>query len=165
MFVLHAGFHHDLFISYSRQDGEFLTQTLLPLLARHSIKYCIDYKDWIPGRPWHENLVQCICNSRKVLILASSSSVSSDNCKAELEQALYWASSNIIILRIDCFSIDLLPRSVASKTFIDYADSVLERRTWQTRLIKVLKSSTKERNEFSRQHLCEVSNNNYNRST
>ena len=109
------------------------------------MRYCIDYKDWLPGIPWQENLLNSIQKSRKVLFIASSSFLNKKNCQKEIEQALYWNGdhSNIIVLRIDSFDKDLLPKTLRGRTFIDYS-SKLERLTWQGRLIKALKASSND---------------------
>ena len=138
-----TGFDHDVFISYSREDHNFLFNTVIPLLDEHGVKYCTDFKDWPPGIPWQENLVASIKRSHKIMFLASSSFLKKPNCKLEIDQALYWNgdSSNIIVLRIESFDIKQLPRTLRTRTFIDYS-SDLEKRTWKKRLITALKDSS-----------------------
>ena len=131
-----------MFISYSREDEVFLSKTILPLLDKHEIRYCIDFKDWLAGVPWQDNLINSLTRSRKVLFIASDSFLQKKNCLKEINQALYWRGgrSNIIILRIDSFDIKNLPRALRGRTFIDY-NSKLERLAWQGRLIKALKDT------------------------
>ena len=129
----------DVFITYSRKNEKFVLDKLLPLLSRHNINYTIDFIDFEPGVPWMENLMDCICKSSKILIVMSSHYLASMNCKKELQQALYnKGMSSIILLRIDSVSVDGFPKAIRHRTFIDYADSVLERHTWQSRVVKAL---------------------------
>ena len=129
----------NVFITYSRKDEKFVLESLLPLLDRNSINYTIDFVDFEPGLPWMDNLMECICNSSKILIVMSSHYLASINCQKELQQALYnKGMSSLILLRIDSVSVGAFPKALRHRTFIDYADSVLERHTWKPRLIKAL---------------------------
>ena len=129
----------DVFITYSRKNENFVLEELLPLLDIYGINFTIDFIDFEPGVPWMDNLMECIFNSTKILIVMSSHYLASMNCKKELQQALYnKGTSSIILLRIDSVSVKEFPKALRNRTFIDYADSVLERHTWKSRVIKAL---------------------------
>lgn len=132
----------EVFVSYSRANHTWVHENLLTLMDHNSISYLIDYKDFEPGQPWIETLVDCIRRSHNVLIIMSREYMSRSNCLAELEQAMYWArdGKTLIVIRINDISKEALPCPIRNRTFIDYADRI-ERQTWKRRLIRVLKAS------------------------
>ena len=132
----------EVFVSYSRADYKWVNENLLRLMDRHNITYLIDYKDFEPGRPWIETMVDCIQRSHKVLVIMSQEYMSRKNCQAELQQALYWArgGKRLVVLRINNVDKGTLPGYIRNRTFIDYAD-MIERQTWKKRLVNILKTA------------------------
>ena len=129
-------------MSYSRANYKWVNDNLLRLMDHNGISYLIDYKDFEPGLPWLETLVDCIRRSHNVLIIMSREYMSRSNCLAELQQAMYWAREGrtLIVLRINDINKEALPCPLRNRTFIDYADRI-ERQTWKRRLVRVLKAS------------------------
>jgi tetratricopeptide (TPR) repeat protein len=51
-----AEFKYDVFISYSHKDEEWVVDTLLPALEDAGLKVCIDFRDFVPGKPSRHNM-------------------------------------------------------------------------------------------------------------
>jgi tetratricopeptide (TPR) repeat protein len=49
-------FKYDVFISYSHKDEEWVVNTLLPSLEDADLKVCIDFRDFVPGKPSRHNM-------------------------------------------------------------------------------------------------------------
>lgn len=64
-----------------------------------------------------------------------------------MEQALYKQAkendNSIIVIRKDDVTYDKLPVVLRERSFIDYSNTV-ERKTWVSKLVKALESSTNE---------------------
>ena len=87
-------------------------------------------------------MVEGIYKSRKVLAVWSANYASSKYCKQELDYALQRSfeksDTAVIIIRIDWTDPTRLPKTLRTKTFLDYHDSA-ERKGWEKRLIQHLK--------------------------
>ena len=51
-----AEFKYDVFISYSHKDEDWVVNTLLPSLEDAGLKVCIDFRDFVPGKPSRHNM-------------------------------------------------------------------------------------------------------------
>lgn len=51
-----TGFKYDVFISYSHRDEEWVVNSLLPSLEDAGLKVCIDFRDFVPGKPSRHNM-------------------------------------------------------------------------------------------------------------
>src|SRR6266542_2673196 len=49
-------FKYDVFISYSHKDEEWVVNILLPALEAAGLKVCIDFRDFVPGKPSRHNM-------------------------------------------------------------------------------------------------------------
>ncbi|XP_068705109.1 uncharacterized protein [Montipora foliosa] len=147
--VVDQQFRYDVFVTFSSQDSNWIKKALIPLLDNHEINYCIHYKDFEIGKPVIDNVTQSVYTSRKVLIVMSHNYMSSEFCRGELEIALYRCATMgdpcVIAIRIDGIDRSNLPKALRNRTFLDYYD-LIERKTWQERLIKHLKPPPMENN-------------------
>ena len=140
---LDAGdFEYDVFLTYSRKDFSWVDKELLPLFNHNQVKYCVDFIHFELGKAFLQSMVEGIYKSRKVLAVWSANYASSKYCKQELDYALQRSfeksDTAVIIIRIDWTDPTRLPKTLRTKTFLDYHDSA-ERKGWEKRLIQHLK--------------------------
>ena len=54
-------FEYDAFVIYSSYDSDWVIKTLIPILERkHSFKCCVQYRDFVVGVPFRENMVNSV---------------------------------------------------------------------------------------------------------
>ena len=140
---LDAGdFEYDVFLTYCRKDFSWVDKELLPLFNHNQVKYCVDFIHSELGKAFLQSMVEGIYKSRKVLAVWSANYASSKYCKQELDYALQRSfeksDTAVIIIRIDWTDPTRLPKTLRTKTFLDYYDSA-ERKGWEKRLIRHLK--------------------------
>lgn len=68
---------YDVFISYSRRDEAWVTGALLPRLEKAGLRVCIDFRDFIPGKPALMNMQDAVKNSRHTLLVLTPAWVES----------------------------------------------------------------------------------------
>lgn len=141
-------FKYDVFVTFSGKDFDWVKRTLMPLLEEYGVKYCIHHRDFELGRGIYDNMAESVYTSKKVLAIVSKSYMASKFCQSELEMALYrnteMGDSSLIAIRIDDTDKESLPKSLRSRTFLDFHDKT-EKKTWEERLIKhlVTKNTTR----------------------
>lgn len=137
-------FKYGAFITYNSQDFNWVETNLLPLLETNGIEICIHYRNFEPGVPIHENMVNSVYRSRVVIVVMSNNYMKSKYCRAELDYAVHRAleehgTNPLIILRIDPeIKRNRLPKEIKNKTFLDFTSNV-EKATWENRLLKYIK--------------------------
>ena len=62
-------YRYDVFISYSHADETWVTSTLLPRLEAAELRVCIDFRDFIAGKPALINMQDAVQNSRHTLLV------------------------------------------------------------------------------------------------
>src|SRR5262245_50922716 len=75
-----------LFISYSRQDVEFV-RPLVDALKRRTFDAYIDEQDILPGEPWKERLGGLIATADSLVFVISPDAIASETCSWELSEA------------------------------------------------------------------------------
>ena len=135
-------FDHDAFIIYNREDENWVTSMLLPLLEeKHNLKCCIHYRNFKPGMPYVESMADGVYKSHNIIAVFSNNFLRSNYCKYELNLARYRLlnkqDDSLIIIRIDKADYNKLHRKLRKRNFIDYS-SLLERPFWEERLLKFL---------------------------
>jgi hypothetical protein len=73
-----AGFDHDVFISYSHRDEAWVTGTLLPRLEEAGLRTCIDFQNFVAGKPALLNMQDAAKNSRHTLLVLTKAWVESE---------------------------------------------------------------------------------------
>jgi hypothetical protein len=73
-----ADLAYDVFISYSHEDEAWVTGTLLPRLEGAGLRTCVDFRDFIPGKPALVNMQDAAKNSRHTLLVLTRAWVESE---------------------------------------------------------------------------------------
>lgn len=82
------GYRFDLFVSYSDKDREFVLDHLIPNLEKRSeITICLHERDFQVGLSILENIIQCMDQSRCLLLVVSESFLKSNWCSFEMHLA------------------------------------------------------------------------------
>ncbi|XP_074638616.1 uncharacterized protein LOC141897071 [Acropora palmata] len=137
-------FEYHAFIIYSQKDELWLTKKILPLLEeRNELKCCIHYRDFEPGKLFHQAMADCVYKSHKVIAVISRSFFASNYCNYELNIAKYRLLNArddcLIMIRIDDVGRDKIPRKLQKRNYIDY-NSAVERPFWEEKLLKFLQA-------------------------
>ncbi|XP_064598020.1 toll-like receptor 13 [Liolophura sinensis] len=80
----------DAFVAYTSEEREWVSQQLFPNLEllEKSFKLCIHDRDFTPGKPIHENIVDKMRESRKILLIISQHFLESTYGPLEIEYAV-----------------------------------------------------------------------------
>ena len=126
-------FKYDVFISYSHKDEEWVRNVLLPTLEKQGLKVCIDYRDFIAGKPAIINMADASETSRHTLLVLSPRWDASE-----------WTLYEGILSRTDDpaglqrRTIPLLlekctpPKFISMLTWVDFTNEKREKEAWQT---------------------------------
>lgn len=81
-------YRFDLFVSYSEKDRGFVLDQLIPNLEKRSeITICLHERDFQVGLGILENIIQCMDQSRCLLLVISESFIKSNWCSFEMHLA------------------------------------------------------------------------------
>ena len=81
-------YRFDLFVSYSEKDRNFVLDHLIPNLEKRSeITICLHERDFQVGLSILENIIQCMDQSRCLLLVISESFLKSNWCSFEMHLA------------------------------------------------------------------------------
>lgn len=95
---------YDAFISYSHKDEDFVENTLVPVLEQgpKPYKLCIHQRDWIPGGLIQESIARSVVESRRTVVILSTSFIESVWGKMEFRtahtQAMSEGRARVIII-------------------------------------------------------------------
>ncbi|XP_063071211.1 toll-like receptor 13 [Engraulis encrasicolus] len=96
------GFMYDAFISYNSQDELWVLRELLPNLeAEQGCRLCLHHRDFEPGKPIIDNIVDGIYNSRKTICVVTRNYLRSEWCSREIQVAsfrLFEENNDVLIL-------------------------------------------------------------------
>jgi tetratricopeptide (TPR) repeat protein len=71
-------FKYDVFISYSHKDEEWVVDTLLSALEDAGWKVCIDFRDFVPGKPSRHNMRDAVKQSAYTVLVMTPAWVASE---------------------------------------------------------------------------------------
>ncbi|XP_051537324.1 toll-like receptor 22 [Myxocyprinus asiaticus] len=95
-------FQYDAFISYNTQDELWVMEELLPKLeGEQGWKLCLHHRDFEPGRPIMDNIIDGIYSSRKTICLITRNYLKSNWCSSEVQVAsfrLFDEQKDVLIL-------------------------------------------------------------------
>ncbi|XP_017559871.1 toll-like receptor 22 [Pygocentrus nattereri] len=95
-------FQYDAFISYNAQDEPWVVEELVPNLEdEQGWRLCLHYRDFEPGRPIIDNIMDGIYSSRKTICLITHNYLRSNWCSKEIQMAnfrLFNDQKDVLIL-------------------------------------------------------------------
>lgn len=122
---------HDVFISYSSEDEEWVKNELFKHLLDMEYNVNIDFKDFVPGMAIAENIMDSIYKSRKTIVLMSKNFLKSMWGQFELQQAHNKAIAQrndvLILIKFDKCKV---PAKLMGKTFLDWSDDDVQPHFW-----------------------------------
>ncbi|XP_076155315.1 uncharacterized protein LOC143138809 [Alosa pseudoharengus] len=96
------GFQYDAFVSYNTHDELWVTSELLPKLeGEQGWRLCLHHRDFQPGKPIVDNIVDSIYSSRKTICILSQHYLESEWCSREVQVAsfrLFDEKKDVLIL-------------------------------------------------------------------
>ncbi|XP_048083495.1 toll-like receptor 13 isoform X1 [Alosa alosa] len=96
------GFQYDAFVSYNKHDELWVTSELLPKLeGEQGWRLCLHHRDFQPGKPIVDNIVDGIYSSRKTICILSQHYLESEWCSREVQVAsfrLFDEKKDVLIL-------------------------------------------------------------------
>ncbi|XP_067306009.1 toll-like receptor 13 [Pseudorasbora parva] len=137
------GLQYDAFISYNVHDELWVMRELLPQLeGEQGLKLCLHHRDFEPGKPIMDNIVDGIYSSRKTICVISRHYLQSEWCSREIQVAsfrLFDDKKDVLILVFleNIPSHQLSPyyrmkRLIQSKTFLSWPKPGVDTRVfWQ----------------------------------
>ena len=133
-----ADYQYDVFISYRSSDRAWVEASLLKRLEGAELKYCIDFQNFVLGKPTIQNITNAVINSRKTLLILNQSYLESGWTEFErlLLQTLNPANNQeqlIPLMKEKCE----LPLEIKFLTYLDFSNLEDEQMDWQ-RLLTAL---------------------------
>ncbi|XP_072518641.1 toll-like receptor 22 [Salminus brasiliensis] len=96
------GFQYDAFISYNVQDEPWVAEELVPILeGEQGWRLCLHHRDFEPGKPILDNIMDGIYSSRKTICLITHNYLRSNWCSKEIQMAnfrLFDEQKDVLIL-------------------------------------------------------------------
>ncbi|KAJ8315798.1 hypothetical protein KUTeg_007948 [Tegillarca granosa] len=130
---LEDNFEYDVFVSYSSLDYEWVTRCLYVNLSGE-FKVCLYDRDFIPGVPISENIINAIDSSRKVMFVITENFLNSSWGNYEMEMTRMHAFQNgrdsiVIVLLKDDIAVSDMPKVLRSLWWkvvcLQWSDSLL----------------------------------------
>ncbi len=78
-----CAYEYDVFISYSHKNYDWVHHSLLPVLQKEGIKYCIDEEHFKLGHKSIQEMNRCVKNSRKMICVFTPDYIRSEFCDFE----------------------------------------------------------------------------------
>ncbi|XP_046574659.1 toll-like receptor 4 [Haliotis rubra] len=121
-------FDYDGFISYADENREFVLTVMMPKLEAEGIRLNVHHRDFLPGNPIAENIIDAIQKSRRAVIVLSKDFVRSKWCMYEVNMANMEGISTgrdvlVIVMYEDVPTRDVPPEllyHIQNNTYIEY---------------------------------------------
>ncbi|GAB1598104.1 toll-like receptor Tollo [Argonauta hians] len=123
---------YDAFISFDNSMDKFVIDELLPQLEQNDppFKLCVHFRDFEVGLQITENIITCIENSKRTVLLLTDNFLKSDWCKYEFQTAHYQGLSKkmktLIVVFFEDINEDLLDPDLKlylkTNTYLKYDD-------------------------------------------
>ncbi|XP_078574856.1 toll-like receptor 4 [Branchiostoma floridae x Branchiostoma japonicum] len=164
-FVIKARFHgyqalrdenlqkkFDAFVSYNHNDRAWVMNELVPHVEEEgdAFRLCLDYRDFVPGAPITDNIVNSIYDSRKTICLVTEEFLKSEWCEMEVQMATYRLFDEQVDVLILVFLEDIpdralhryhrLRRLMCKRTYLEWPKDPQEKALFWERLKDALKT-------------------------
>ena len=151
-------YEYDAFVAYHKTDLKWVTRELLENLGQDEYKprsddesrfrFCIHDKNFIPGITIQENIVRAIENSRKTILVLSTSFLKSGWCEFELQMARlesFNKKKNLIVaVMLEPLSEDSMSSSlkmlIRKNTYIEWFDGATGKENFWEKMKSALRS-------------------------
>ncbi|CAH1244072.1 TLR1 [Branchiostoma lanceolatum] len=142
----------DAFVSYNHNDRAWVMNELVPHLEGEGEEFrlCLDYRDFVPGAPITDNIVNSIYDSRKTVCLVTEEFLKSEWCEMEVQMATYRLFDEQIDVLILVFLEDIpdralhryhrLRRLMCKRTYLEWPKDPQEKALFWERLKDALKT-------------------------
>ena len=71
-------YKYDVFISYSYKDEDWVVNSLLPAIEDTGLKACIDFRDFVPGKPSRKNMSEAVQQSAFTVLVMTPAWMASE---------------------------------------------------------------------------------------
>jgi WD40 repeat protein len=138
---------YDAFLSYAREDGEFVVAELRDQLRRRGHEVWVDV-DIVGGAKWHERVKRGIEACKALVFVVSPASVSSEACRQELNDAVTLNKLVIPVIHRDVPD-GTLPQALAEAEWVFLRDGD-DRHAGVDRLVEALETDLEWRDQHTR---------------
>jgi len=141
-------YDYDVFVMFSSEDFEWVSEQLSPQLEREgNLRLCLHFRDFAFGQEIITNIAESIESSRKCLLIVSNAFSRSNWCQYEMSLAqngmLRKDRHNLILVLLEEINdIDMNPRlrhEMSRSTYAEWTDHVVGKQLFWERLIQALK--------------------------
>ncbi|MCP4141946.1 MAG: toll/interleukin-1 receptor domain-containing protein [Chloroflexi bacterium] len=124
-------YKYDVFISYSHADEDWVVNTLLPTIEDAGIKACIDFRDFVPGKPSRANMRDAVKESAYTLLVMTPAWMASEWTAFEgllsfLHDPAGSKQRTVPLLKEECE----IPEDIQIFTYIDFTREDREEIAW-----------------------------------
>ena len=116
-------YRYDVFISYATENYQFVTGEMFNKLNATGLSMCLHQKDFLPGNPIAENIVQAIRNSRLTLIVLSPYFIESKWCIYEFNMArmesIYSREGENVVFVVMYENVDLTKLTLEMRDYLE----------------------------------------------
>uniref|UniRef100_A0A8C4PZ92 Toll-like receptor 18 n=1 Tax=Eptatretus burgeri TaxID=7764 RepID=A0A8C4PZ92_EPTBU len=146
-------FRYHAFISYSHNDSAWVNTCLLPTLEslEPELRICIHERDFTPGEWIVDNIIQCIEQSSKVILVLSHNFVNSEWCHYELYFAQHRTMSerqdSLVLLLLEPLPTSSVPNKfcklrslLGKKTYLAWPSEESKRSIFWRNLVALVKA-------------------------
>ncbi|XP_078689233.1 uncharacterized protein LOC144920757 [Branchiostoma floridae x Branchiostoma belcheri] len=123
---------YDAFLSYSQHDLDVVLQDVLPALENREppFRVCLHHRDFLPGVPIAENILNAVSASKRTIILLSNNFLESDWCQLEFQaahaQMLQDRANRVIVILLDDVPAENAPADIQhylkTNTYLKWGD-------------------------------------------
>jgi len=143
-------YKYNAFISYSEDDQEFVTGSLLDNLEAQQLELCFHQRDFLVGVPISDNILAAIDNSRWTVIMLSKSYLEKKWCKFEFHMARMESifrrgeQGCLVVVMLEDIPVERMPSEMTDwlqrNTYIQYTEDVDGQRLFWERLTSAIQS-------------------------
>jgi len=131
-------YEYDVFISYSHKDEDWVEHTLLKRLEDAGLRVCIDFRDFIPGKPAIINMQDSAMKSRHTVLVLTENWIKSE---WTLFESLLTRTKDPAGMRQQTIPLRLqavdLPDFISGLTWVDFTRADRQELAWR-QLLRVL---------------------------
>ncbi|KAK7078448.1 TIR-like domain protein [Halocaridina rubra] len=142
---------YDTFVCYSQTDRQWVFEHLLPKLEDvERLRVCVHERDFTVGQEITDNIINCIEQSRKVIVVLTPSFVASSWCMFELQMAsnkiLDERKCKLILVLLDSIPLKMQPKKLKlllkTRTYIAWEKHEDQQKLFWARILRAVSKPT-----------------------